>query len=170
MRLKKVRSPMPTARAASISSVVSSVKVVMPSTSDGFSPASASAALIASAVSWSSERPEFFENSVWPMPTIAASLLSVVGIGSALRPRQGDDHRARDVVAPGVPPGDLDLERVLALVLLLHGAAHLHGVAREVRRAELDRDPPEDGARSGPIRHVATDEAVRRQDVHEDVL
>jgi hypothetical protein len=70
-RLKNVRSPMPTARATSISSLVSRVNVVMPSTSEGFRPASSSAAFTASAASWSSERPEFLENSVCPMPTIA---------------------------------------------------------------------------------------------------
>jgi hypothetical protein len=37
-RLKNARAPMPTARATSISSLVSSVKVVMPSTSAGRNP------------------------------------------------------------------------------------------------------------------------------------
>ena len=63
---------MPTLRAISISSLESIVKVTMPSTSLGCSPASSSAALTASQASWSSLRPDSFENSVWPMPAIAA--------------------------------------------------------------------------------------------------
>ena len=55
---------MPTVRASSISSLESSVKVVMPSTSLGVRPASSSAAFTASDASWTSERPEFLENSV----------------------------------------------------------------------------------------------------------
>ena len=72
---------MPTERATSISSLVSMVKVHIPSTSAGVSPASSIAAFTASLASCSSERPEFFENSVCPIPTMAASSLSVVGIG-----------------------------------------------------------------------------------------
>ncbi len=41
--------------------------------SAGVSPASATAAVTASAASCSSLRPECFENSVWPIPTIAVS-------------------------------------------------------------------------------------------------
>jgi hypothetical protein len=44
----------------------------MPSTSPGAMPASASAPAHASTASRSSLRPESFENSVAPMPTIAA--------------------------------------------------------------------------------------------------
>ena len=40
--------------------------------SAGERPASTIAACAASAASWSSLRPESFENSVWPMPAIAA--------------------------------------------------------------------------------------------------
>jgi hypothetical protein len=47
-RVKKVRSPMPTLRATSISSFASMLNVTMPSTSEGESPASRSAALTAS--------------------------------------------------------------------------------------------------------------------------
>ncbi len=48
------------------------VNVVSPSTSSTPSPQSASAARTASTESWSSERPDALENSVAPMPTIAA--------------------------------------------------------------------------------------------------
>ena len=41
--------------------------------SAGAMPASSHAAFTASAASWSSLRPERFENSVWPMPAIAVS-------------------------------------------------------------------------------------------------
>ena len=49
------------------------VKVTRPSTSAGLSPASASAADAASAASRSSLRPESLENSVAPIPAIAAA-------------------------------------------------------------------------------------------------
>ena len=71
---------MPTARATSISSLESRVNDESPSTSRGSSPASSIAAFTASLASWSSDRPEFFENSVWPIPTMTASSRSVVGI------------------------------------------------------------------------------------------
>ncbi len=67
---------MPSSRASAISAVVSIVNVVRPSTSAAVSPASASAARVASQESWSSERPDSLENSVAPMPTIAALPLS----------------------------------------------------------------------------------------------
>ncbi len=70
-RLKKDRSPMPTLRATSISSLESMVKVTMPSTSLGDSPASSNAALTASQANCSSLRPDSLENSVWPIPAIA---------------------------------------------------------------------------------------------------
>ena len=63
---------MPSSRARAISAVESIVNVARPSTSAGVSPASASAASVASAESCSSERPDSLENSVAPMPTIAA--------------------------------------------------------------------------------------------------
>ena len=72
MRLKNDSDGMPTSRATAASVLVSCVKVTSPSTSAGVRPASAIAARTASAASRSSERPESFENSVAPMPTIAA--------------------------------------------------------------------------------------------------
>ncbi|COW36929.1 Uncharacterised protein [Mycobacterium tuberculosis] len=69
---KNVSSPMPAARATAISVLVSIVNVVSPSTSVGLRPASANASNTASAASRSSLRPEFFEKSVAPIPTMAA--------------------------------------------------------------------------------------------------
>ena len=63
---------MPSSRATAISDDVSMVNVVSPSTSAGVRPQSASACWTASTESWSSERPDSLENSVAPMPTIAA--------------------------------------------------------------------------------------------------
>lgn len=63
---------MPTARATAVSLLVSIVKVVNPSTSDGLSPASSRASRTASAANRSSLRPESLEKSVAPIPTIAA--------------------------------------------------------------------------------------------------
>ena len=55
-----------------ISGLVSIVNVTIPSTSAGVSPASSNAARTASTASRSSLRPESLENSVAPIPTIAA--------------------------------------------------------------------------------------------------
>src|SRR5258706_522279 len=79
----KRSSPIPSARASSISSVESIVNDDMPSICTGSTPQSAIAARSASQPSWSSERFEFFEYSVSPMPTIAASSFRVVGMGSS---------------------------------------------------------------------------------------
>ena len=70
-RLKNVSSPMPVARAISISSVPSMLNVTMPSTAAGSRPASASAAVTASQARRSSVRPESRENLVAPMPAMA---------------------------------------------------------------------------------------------------
>ena len=55
----------------SFSGLVSIVYVTRPSTRLVGRPASSHAAVHASMASWSSLRPEFLENSVAPMPTIA---------------------------------------------------------------------------------------------------
>ena len=72
IRLKKRSSFIPSSRATAISEEVSIVNVVRPSTSAAVSPQSASACWTASTESWSSERPDSLENSVAPMPAIAA--------------------------------------------------------------------------------------------------
>ena len=91
-REKKLRSPMPTLRAMSISSLESMVNVTMPSTSLGARPASSSAALTASHANCSSLRPDSLENSVWPMPAMA------VAPGSVLVMRRAPSSRLRIAV------------------------------------------------------------------------
>ena len=79
--LKKVSPGMPSSRATAISALLSMVKVTRPSTSAGLSAASASAARTASAASRSSLRPESLENSVAPMPAIAAVVIGGAQFG-----------------------------------------------------------------------------------------
>src|SRR4051812_43210586 len=67
-------SGMPRLRMMPSSSLGSESNVTIPSMSLGVSPASSMAALDASMASWISLRPEFLENSVWPIPTIAVSV------------------------------------------------------------------------------------------------
>ena len=69
---KNFSSPIPVARAMATSVLESIVNVTMPSTSAGVRPASSSASSTASDASRSSLRPEFFEKSVAPIPTMAA--------------------------------------------------------------------------------------------------
>ena len=86
------------------------------------------------------------------MPTIAASSLSVVGM--LLSPSAA--ARRATVPVTWLPqellPGDLDLDDARRLVLRLHRAAQLHRVARQVRRAELDRDAAAAPRRARPSR------------------
>jgi hypothetical protein len=60
-------------RATSISKFCSELKVTIPSTFEAATPASSNAASQASTASSIGVRPEFFENSVAPIPTIAVS-------------------------------------------------------------------------------------------------
>src|ERR1700722_15926205 len=71
MRLKNVSSPIPRARAVSMSGFVSELYVTMPPTSAGSMPASRSAASTASVANRSSDRPDALEKSVAPMPVIS---------------------------------------------------------------------------------------------------
>ena len=71
-------SGMPSVVIRASSSLVSRVKVTVPSMSLGVSPASAIAARAASAASCSSLRPEFLENSVWPIPAMTAWFAGVI--------------------------------------------------------------------------------------------
>src|SRR5262245_28368681 len=64
--------------------------LLMPSMSDGASPASSRASFAASSAVTSSDRPMFFEKGSWPMPTIAALSLSDTGPHVAQR-RDEDD-------------------------------------------------------------------------------
>ena len=87
MREKNDSSPIPRLRAISISGFVSAVKVTMPSTCDASIPASAIAASHASTARRISERPEAFENSVAPMPTIAPASRSRFAVAHGSRSR-----------------------------------------------------------------------------------
>src|SRR5205085_444274 len=80
---------MPTLRMSASSSLASAVNVTVPSMSVGWRPASSMAARAASEASWSSDRPEFLENSVWPMPTIAALLFNTARSGPSVTLRSG---------------------------------------------------------------------------------
>ena len=98
---------MPTLRATWISALVSAVKVTMPSTSAGSSPASAMAAVTASQASWSSLRPDALENSVAPMPTIAAA--PAMSAAHTAPPRtSGSSTTPTDVGAEAVAPAHVD--------------------------------------------------------------
>src|SRR5438105_2370833 len=160
MRLKKRMSPTPRLRAISISGLVSIVNVTKPSTSAGCTPASASAAAVASTASRISLRPESLENSVAPMPAIAAR--SRRSFTSPSR-RQHQADGARHVVAQAVGAAQRHLD--LATLLGGHAAGELHGVARVVRRAQADGDLLEHGVGAGPVGDEAADEAVGAEDV-----
>ena len=116
-REKKVRSPMPTLRATSISSLESIVNVTMPSTSLGDRPASSSAALTDSHANCSSLRPDSLENSVWPMPAMAVFPAS--SERSCAGPvEQAHDGGAGDVIAEAVGRLEGHLDEVLAVRIL----------------------------------------------------
>ena len=130
------------------------VNVTTPSMSAGVSPASAIAAATASAASCSSLRPECFENSVWPMPTMAVSRDSA--LTSASRDRA--ELREHDVVDVSM----LSVDR--------HAVVHVVGLdaergwrrsgcprrARRARRCAARRRAWSDGAtRSTCTRAVA---------------
>ena len=69
---KNFTSLQPSKRAISYSGTLSTEYELNPSTSAGLMPASLRAANVASSARRSSVRPEFFENSVAPRPTMAA--------------------------------------------------------------------------------------------------
>ena len=158
---------MPRLRATSISSLESSVKVTSPSTSDAASPASSSAASTHSHASCSSVRPDSLENSVWPIPAIAAFPASVLN----LRSGQPDLGGPADVLAEVVDRGERDLDDGLVAVLAHLG--HLAGVRQRVpgvhRHAEPDRELADHRVGPGPVGEEPAAVAGVREDVHEDV-
>ncbi len=136
----------------------------MPSTSDGARPASARASRTASQASCSSLRPESLENSVAPMPAMAATpprrligrrpgsstvTVPVTWSPRLLRPRDG--HLDRGVVDGGDPAGED------------------HRVAGVVGHAQAHRHLAQAGRGAGPVGDVAPDQSVGGEDVHEDV-
>ena len=111
------------------------VNVTMPSTSAGVRPASSSASSTASAASRSSLRPEFFEKSVAPIPTIAAFPDSSPGIRHPpMVKRRGRDH----VIAKTVAANDFQRDQAV-----LDCGGHLtperHGVVGVPRHTEPQR-------------------------------
>ena len=161
---------MPTLRAISISSLVSIVNVTMPSTSLGCSPASSIAALTASQASCSSLRPDSFENSVWPMPAIAAVAASELMLDSVVE--QAERRRARHVVAEAVAALELDLDEPLAvgaLGLAGDAAGERQRIVRERGHAEPDRQLRHHRFGPGPVGEEPDAQPVGGEDVHEDV-
>src|SRR3984957_4024529 len=116
-RLEKLISWIPRVRTSSVSPTGPTVELTSPSTSEVVSPASPRAATIASAASCVSLRPAAFENSVWPMPTIAVVSRSRLFIGLRL----GLEDRDCAIMARG-PKID----------------RHRHA-DRDVRRIDLDQ-------------------------------
>src|SRR3982075_2850894 len=98
---------MPVARATATSVLESIVNVTMPSTSAGVRPASSSASSTASAASRSSLRPEFFEKSVAPMPTIAA----LPENSPVIRTPDGQRRVRDDVIAKAVATNDFQRDQ-----------------------------------------------------------
>ena len=161
---------MPRLRATSISSLVSIVNVTSPSTSAASSPASSSAASTASHASCSSVRPDSFENSVWPMPAIAAR--------PASRPRHGAIRPERSSVAvpPTCSPSSFIARNSTSTIASSpspldrgHVAGVRQRVAREHRHAEADREPLDHRVGPGPVGEEAAAVAGVGEDVHEDV-
>src|SRR5689334_8911385 len=138
------------------------LNVTMPSTSAGPSPASSSAARAASAASRSSLRPESLENSVAPMPAMAAVFMNGVSGQSP-----GDPHRGRDVVAQAAATRDGD--HLLVAGIRYDLTAERERLPRVAGHAEPDGHPAHRRVRR-PGRDVPLDQAGRGQDVDEDVL
>ena len=141
------------------------VNVVSPSTSAGVRPQSASAASVASTESCSSERPDSLENSVAPIPAIAAA----PDRRHRRRRRATDGHRAGDVVAEATRCRPRRRRRPPS-VDLGHRAGEHQRVAGVRRRAEPDRDRPRARRGPGPVGDVALHQPGGGQDVEEDVL
>ena len=142
----------------------------MPSTCAGSMPASAIAASHASTARRRSERPESFENSVAPIPTMAPASSRLACRSLTTAPRHDGSTSVtvpltwspRRVRAPDAHLDD-------AVGLAGHGPGHRHRVARIVGRTEADLHRLEQRVRAGPVGDVAPDEPVAGEDVHEDV-
>src|SRR3954454_2407480 len=168
MRLKCVSSSMPSPRMISLSGLVSIVNVDRPSTWLGSTPGSANAATHASSASWSSLRPESLENSVAPMPTIAARLAyECLTLLSSLGQLEFDG--AGQVGAELVRGLYADDDASAAGVHGLHAADEGERQVGVGRRTELHPQRSNDGLRPAPVRDVALQVAKRRVDVEEDV-
>ena len=168
IRVVYARSRTPRQRDSPISSLPSIVKVIMPSTSAGSMPASSRAALEASAASCSSLRPEFLENSVCPIPAMAATLatggtrgrgeyrhgLAAAGrLRSALRPpsrRARPARRRRSRWTPGRIPSSSSMSATMERL-------------GETDQGRMPRDHPAgDLAATAELHGLALDAVARR--------
>ena len=95
---------------------MSIVNVTSPSTSRGGEPGVVERGVHASHASCSSVRPDSFENSVWPMPAIAARPREP-SAHAAPRERQAERRGAADVLAEVVHRAKLDVDDALVAVL-----------------------------------------------------
>src|ERR1700734_1925243 len=161
---KNFRSPTPVARAMATSVLESIVKVTMPSTSLGVRPASSSASRTASAASRSSLRPEFFEKSVAPMPTIAAFPES----SPTIRTSDGQRRIRDDVIAKAVAANDF--QRDQPAIDCGYLALERHRVVGVPRHTQSQPDRLDQRRRAGPVGDVALHQAGVGENVDEDVL
>ena len=162
---------MPTLRATSISSFSSTVKVTIPSTSLGVQPGVRSiAALTASQASCISLRPDSFENSVWPIPTMAA-----------FPPKTAHASTPSSRLSTAVPvtwsprllvPLNVTSTRPSPSLARLAGdtSGEPQRVVRVSGHAEADGQLLDHRLRSGPVVEELHAQSVGGQDVEEDVL
>src|SRR6516164_10694930 len=152
---------MPAARATATSVLLSIVNVVSPSTSAGLRPASSSASSTASAANRSSLRPESFEKSVAPMPTMAA-------LPDNTRHPHRQRRRRDDMVAKAIAAHHLYGDQTV-----LHGghlAGERHRVVGVPRHPETQPNGLDQRRRAGPVGDVALHQPGVGQNVDEDVL
>ena len=109
---------MPRLRATSISSLVSIVNVTSPSTSAGVQPGVVERGLHRFARELELGAPDSLENSVWPMPAIAARPRQPVGRHARRPTGKLERRRAADVLAELVHRAQLDLDDALVAVAL----------------------------------------------------
>src|SRR5262249_46934121 len=155
---KKLRFGTPRLRPIAFSDVTWMLHFIMPSMSDGRSPASSSASLDASSAVTSSERPMSLLKGSWPMPTIAALSLSDTRAVFSSRARSwlqegAAENQARDREVDD-EPGHVDERRD-------EGRAGTGGVEAEAAQHERQERPGERAER-----HHA-DQAARDGERHE---
>src|SRR3954470_903289 len=160
---------MPSPRMISLSGFVSIVNVDSPSTSLGSTPASSHAATHASSASCSSLRPESFENSVAPIPTIAAcpayECLTLLPSLGQLELDGAGQVRA-ELVGGLYADDDTSAGRINGL----NAAGKGEGQVGVGGRAELHPQRGHESLRTAPVGDVALQVAQRGVDVEEDVL
>ena len=112
-----------------------------------------------------------------PVPAHRADPLAPDGTGRPARRtgREEQTDRSRDVVPEAVGPahGDLDGSPAVVgnrFVPGRHRTGQPHGVVGVVGSAQADVDIGDHRAGPRPVGHIASDDPVGREDVHEDVL